>query len=159
MIALLWILGCRCGEPGAGELRDDVDGLGTRTSLPPGVTEVRWITQPARGARRSGPADPSTSGRADARVFAWVATVEPAGPWLTTMLGEPLGPRAHHLPGDVARALFTPEELAPMRHDETKDTYRFACVRYPPAALGLGDYRGDAVLDCDSHVYLALTAR
>lgn len=151
MIALWWALGCSCGGPVAGELQTDVEALGVRTVLPPGATEARWTLQAARAGRGG-------VGRADARVFAWVRTEAPAEEWLRSVAGEPLGARAHNVPGNIARTLFSDEERAALRHDETKDTFRLACVRYPAAALGLGEYRGDVVLDCETHLYLALSA-
>jgi len=146
-----WLLACGWGEPAAGQLRTDVAGLGERLLLPPNAAAVRWLMQVAAVGR-------SGSGRADARVFAWVDTPGGAEAWLTATLGEPLGPRAHWVAAAVAEVLFTPGELSTLQHNGPRNTWKLACVRYPAAGAGLAEYRADVVLDCGDHVYVTLTA-
>ena len=142
---------CHLGEPAAGELRTDLDGLAARVVLPEDVREVRWMTQAARVGKTG-------TGRADARVFAWITTPSDETEWLTTTLGSPLGPRVHWVHDEVADVLFTEAERAAMQRNKPRETWKLGCVRYPAVSLGRGEYRGDVALDCSGHLYVALTA-
>ena len=101
----------------------------------------------------------SASGRADARVYAWVTTKGPADEWLTTTLGPAVGERLHRVKDTVAAVLFTPELRKALVRDERKKSWKLACAKYPAHGIGKGEYRGDVVLACDDHLYLALGAR
>jgi hypothetical protein len=146
-----WLLACGWAEPGAGELREDVAGLAERVQLPPSATGVRWLTLPGDGERRR-------EGRADARIFAWVATPGGAAEWLTETLGAPLGPRAHWVADNIASTLLSPGELSQLQHHDARGSWKLACTRYTAAGLGRGDYAAGVVLDCGDHLYLTLLA-
>lgn len=152
MFIVLAAAACGVGEPASGELRTDREGLAARVDLPPDAVDVRWLTLPARVGR-------SGTGRGDARVFAWIPTNADTSAWLTATLGDPLGPRAHWVYDEVGHALFTDAERAGMQHNDARNTWKLGCVRYPAAAIGRGEYRGEIVLDCEGHVYVAATAR
>ncbi len=152
MTLVAWIALCACRGPVAGDLRTDLEGLAARTQLPDSVVAVRWMTEAGQLGR-------TASGRADAKVYAWVTMAGPADAWLTTELGTPLGERQHRVKDPVAAVLFTPELRQSLPRDERKRSWKLACVKYPPYAIGKGEYRGDVVLGCDDHLYLALGAR
>ncbi|MSQ02500.1 MAG: hypothetical protein EXR71_11525 [Myxococcales bacterium] len=147
-----WLALAACRGPTAGELRTDLEGLAARTQLPAAVTNARWMTE-------SGQVGRSASGRADARVYAWVRTDGSAEGWLTATLGPPIGERLHRVKDRVAEVLFTPELKRVLARDERKKSWKLACLKYPAHAIGKGEYRGDTVLGCDDHLYLALGAR
>ncbi len=149
---LVLLAACGARPTTSGELRTDVEGFGARAELPPNVLEVRWVAMAAQVGR-------SNTGRGDARVFGWVAVPDSASEWLTSTLGPPHGPRAHWVQDQVAQVLFTDELRAGLQHNDSRKTWKLGCVRYPAAAAGRGEYRGDIVLDCTEHLYFALTAR
>ncbi len=150
---MFWLLlGCSVGEPPAGTLREDLEGLGDRTRLPPNVASARWLTQAGESDRVGG-------GRGDARLVAWVAVPGGATEWLGSTVGQPIGPRAHWVSEDVARTLLTTAELSVLQYNPTRKSWKLACVRYPGLGLGLRDYSAGVVLECGDHLYLALSAR
>ena len=149
LLALL--LACHGGAVTSGVLQADVEGLAQRTWLPTGVAEVRWIVQPTRAGH-------GATGRADGRVFAWVTSPRDVSSELTAALGEPLGPRATWIHDDVAAVLFTDAERGALQRNEPRKSWKLGCVRYPATGLGRGEYHGDLALDCEGHLYLALTA-
>jgi hypothetical protein len=147
-----WIAtACSSGELTAGELRRDTEGLSARVQLPPDVQAVRWVTQVADARARG-------AGRADARVYAWVATPGGAAAWLQTQSGPAIGPRAHWVADAVAEVLFTPGELGLLQRHASQGSWKLACVRYAGTGLGLGDYGAGVVLDCGDHLYITLVA-
>lgn len=148
-LAFLW--GCAASAPKDGVLQTDVAGLAARTQLPEGTEEVRWMIQAAHMGREG-------TGRADGRIFAWVTTPGDVTEWLTATLGEALGPRASWIHDDIADVLFTDVERGQLQRNAARKTWKLGCVRYPAARLGRGEYRGELVLDCAGHLYLALSA-
>lgn len=149
---LVLLAACGAGPTTSGDLRTDAEGFRARAQLPPNVLDVRWVALAARVGR-------SNTGRGDARVFGWVAVSEPASEWLTTTLGAPHGPRTHWVQDQVAQVLFSDALRAGLLHHDSRKSWKLGCVRYPAAAVGRGEYRGDIVLDCTEHLYFALTAR
>ncbi len=150
---ILWLCtACSLSEPAAGSLREDYTGLAERLLLPPNTAAVRWMTRAADAAGSGG-------GRADARVYAWVATPGGAASWLESTLGAAVGPRAHWVPDAVADVLFTPGELASLQRNEARGSWKLACVRYPGIGIGRGDFGSGMVLDCGDHMYATLAAR
>lgn len=151
-MARLWllVLACRCAEPAAGTLREDLDGLEARMHLPDGVEATRWVTLPShRGGTR-----------ADARVYAWLAVDDTARDQLRTRLGAPLPPRAAWVPEAVAEVILPETARALLEHDGRRGVWRVAGERYRPADIGRGEYRGQAVvLVGDGVLYVQLAAR
>lgn len=140
-----------CHEPAAGTLRDDRAGLEERMRIPTGTSAVRWYMVADRDALGK------PSGRADARVYAWLTTSENSATDLEEWLGPATPNHACWVAVDVAKFLFPASRLA-RAHTASTRGYPLICTAFAPERIGRDDYRGTAVSLFDDGLYVALIA-